>query len=961
MVIYSNVFKKNRTTIIFCLVIFILVVLVIFGVLVYREYSSGSNDPNNNGNLKNSLNVNSNPQSDQSKNLDNILNNSQGKNISDLSNKITSGGGSSGGGGGSGGGNSGGGNTCSPTLTCANYSMQCGMGYFDGCDNVLDCSNSCESDRYCNETTCLLIDPIFPQFLNTMDNSGINYTKLSNFNTTVTYTNRSVFLNIGGNIYKATNLSANLYNVTINLSAGDYTYFWFSYGNGTRRNYNVSKIRSFSVIGPTIHLDSSWFSGKTAPYLLNQPRSTYILDEDVSTNMTAFIINKPGIVFDLNGHNITFSNDYTPDIPNSNFETTDPSNLTVPGWDISNTYNVSIVPRSVFPMLDNYSLKFVTGNISQGVISDYVNLDGLNRTYVAYAIVVATWRSVVNISVEDENGNIICSVDGNNNDRGGILACSFVTPMIAENYRLIINHTKYINDTSDNCYIDNVGIKPAYNYGIVLAGYSSGPWFPDYVHQNLFGDSNNDTIKNGAVIQGSGKGMYDSGIIAYDTGDGLNVTNMTIISYGINSRNFYSPYGSTVSIHDSTIINRGEYVVNRMDLSNVPVTVGPDSLFYNNFCDGGQGIITLLGDNVWINNNTFKNNEHVTNHYSINCYGAKGGNDTISNNIFEPYDGGGVLLSSGTKNCDVFNNTFNISSSPCDSEYLTSFSTNAIRITDYDSSPGKNNSAYGNNIFNNKFYVFSKSYPDMPYCTPKTYGIFYSVGGGDNNIFNNQFYSTTTDNLSKAYPFFVGSSNNGGIYENNYVESNSAFGWLSNDYGHAANARFINNTFNKTGDIINTGHCDGSEAFQIGYCCGFYADNITFLNNHYFNQDQYKICYNSNNLDYFKQMQFVWNVNFYVTSSGSPVQNAVININSVLGENDIAYSDSDGTAEIEILDRNESGLMWDTKPNVSITYHNPYNISVSYSGKIYSTLINVNSTKYIYVDMNNGDITIVNS
>jgi len=88
-------------------------------------------------------------------------------------------------------------------------------------------------------------DSVYPQFSgftsdpanNSVYTFGTNY----KFNSTVTFTNDTVFLNFNNINYSATNDTQTIYNTSIgNLSAGNYNYYWFSYGNGTNKNYNQS-------------------------------------------------------------------------------------------------------------------------------------------------------------------------------------------------------------------------------------------------------------------------------------------------------------------------------------------------------------------------------------------------------------------------------------------------------------------------------------------------------------------------------------------------------------------------------------------------------------------------------------------------------------------------------------------------------------------------------------------------
>jgi|GEM_PF-2042048 len=92
-------------------------------------------------------------------------------------------------------------------------------------------------------------DNEYPVFSNYWDNnaslvgSGTGF-----FNVTLKSTNGTVLLEINGVNVTATNVTANVYNASYNfISGGVYTYRWYSWGNGTGENFNISVTRSYTV------------------------------------------------------------------------------------------------------------------------------------------------------------------------------------------------------------------------------------------------------------------------------------------------------------------------------------------------------------------------------------------------------------------------------------------------------------------------------------------------------------------------------------------------------------------------------------------------------------------------------------------------------------------------------------------------------------------------------------------
>lgn len=90
--------------------------------------------------------------------------------------------------------------------------------------------------------------PLFSGFDEEPDNgtaysSGAKY----EFNTTIINTNGTAGIEFNGVNYSASN-SSSVFNFSVfNLAAGDYSYYWFGWGNGSSGNYNASSVRSYTV------------------------------------------------------------------------------------------------------------------------------------------------------------------------------------------------------------------------------------------------------------------------------------------------------------------------------------------------------------------------------------------------------------------------------------------------------------------------------------------------------------------------------------------------------------------------------------------------------------------------------------------------------------------------------------------------------------------------------------------
>jgi hypothetical protein len=110
-------------------------------------------------------------------------------------------------------------------------------------------------------------DSEYPQFSNFQEfptnNSDYSYAQSHQFNTTLTKTNGTIFLEFDGTNYSASNDTPTNFYVDLNpLPAGSYNYFWWGYGNGSNENYNQSSTRNYVIqkTNPTASLtnNDSW-------------------------------------------------------------------------------------------------------------------------------------------------------------------------------------------------------------------------------------------------------------------------------------------------------------------------------------------------------------------------------------------------------------------------------------------------------------------------------------------------------------------------------------------------------------------------------------------------------------------------------------------------------------------------------------------------------------------------------
>ena len=506
---------------------------------------------------------------------------------------------------------------------------------------------------------------------------------------------------------------------------------------------------------------------------------------------------------------------------------------------------------SVKPFIGKNILRLQAG---EEIVSSYICLPVANRSYYAMCGVLSNEMRVT-VAVEDEYGKSVncnfqsggtlietCPQTGAPSLGGGfVFAHMYNKP--AGRYRIRVR-------AETDCLIDEVDIRPSLDVGISIientypTAHFTGilenkkcaffdytkfgsPGSPGYDRAKVSGNGTI-TIKNG-TIKNEFEGIRSWCIQSTAPNVQLVLSNIKCISAGINT-NAVSHYGKAKIQYCRFEINT-PFIINRHLLADSPVSVeGDNSEVSNCIFIGGQGCLNINGSNSEIHDNIFVNKQTVTNHYSLMLGGNAEGIKIFRNN-FIPEIGSGILMFQ-VRNCDVHENIFKISTANGNCEYTNEdYSTNAIRITDYGSVLGSPNGAYGNKIYNNHFEITGLHYTTYNGFIGVASALFISVGGGTNKVFDNdiQVVNKSVDSSSIACAFYLGGSQQAGIFDNNRITTNVPAFWCGTFYGHTLNAIISNNT------IINSNSTPGNfKPFHFGY--GDYkATNIEFKNNKFVN------------------------------------------------------------------------------------------------------------------------------
>src|SRR5262249_87972 len=104
-------------------------------------------------------------------------------------------------------------------------------------------------------------------------------------------------------------------------------------------------------LATVIPITADWLQQNgPGPYVLSQANTTYVLQSDVTTSGTAFVIANKNAKFDLNGHKITYNNAQPIAVPNGDFEADPVGATTITGWTTVGAPNSSlqIAPNNVY-------------------------------------------------------------------------------------------------------------------------------------------------------------------------------------------------------------------------------------------------------------------------------------------------------------------------------------------------------------------------------------------------------------------------------------------------------------------------------------------------------------------------------------------------------------------------------------------------------------------------------------
>lgn len=557
------------------------------------------------------------------------------------------------------------------------------------------------------------------------------------------------------------------------------------------------------------------------------PGATYVLTNDITSEKSAIFLGKD-VTLDLNGHTITFAGGNYKHIPNSGFEEG------IKGWDTSKAPGAKVVNTAeVHSFIGEKILSLEAGD---EIISPYIELSVKERSYFAMCGLTARYYNdmggdlkkdmKISIYVDDQQGNEVkcinqygdttmigCPILNRSTRLGGGFIFAHLKNLPVGKYRVRVK-------AETDCLVDEIDIRPAMDVGIGIIDKTHPFGHYNHLYEGVHGafyDYTADfskglpisgipraegkgtvTIKNGTIKNGT-LGIMSWGIQSTANDVQIILDNLKIINSGINATAVDVPHAIITNcifdVHNPFIINRHGSSFYGVDLRSEQSSEVSYSQFF-----GGQGCLVIKGLGSKIHHNNFVNRQTVTNHYAVM---AMGDGSMIFENKFDAEIGSGLEIFRH-KNIEIFNNEFIIKASPPSCEYHEHLSTNAIRVADYGAELGSPSGAYGNRIYNNKFFITGKKFKEYPKFIPMAAAFFFSTSAGDNYIFGNEIVIDQKDpeTDAEAYAFFIGNARGGQLY-NNRITTNVTPFWVGSGYGIAIGTNIYNNTVIKTSNAAD--------------------------------------------------------------------------------------------------------------------------------------------------------------
>lgn len=525
---------------------------------------------------------------------------------------------------------------------------------------------------------------------------------------------------------------------------------------------------------------------QTACGCLNQADTTYVLQNDVSSNGSCFVITAANVTLDLNGKTVTYNNATPVTIPNGDFESAPAGD-----WNLATAPNASrasgtyVKPVSVYS--GNYAAKFTVPAADQNFRNGQAVTLAANTTYTLSAMFYNQASDPATMSVELEGTAIKVSRTGKTWRGFAFTSTTFTTGAAAPSYNVIVRLAG-ASSGSGSVFVDDIRIQRHRNVGVATGVSSSSSSRPSDI--SCSGTPNGMIVKNGIIRQGQANGSSSDAV--YIGTNNVEIANINMTVQGPNSRGITSPnYKRTLNIHNNVIANNTRTITSREAFDGAAVlAIDPgDSTFANNIITNSpQNGVMFMGNSSGLPN-TIRNNSITIRSYYTNDFAIQFWNDRntqVYGNTINCAGGDlscrGIFAGGNSQGTTIYNNTINNQERARNQEYNGCAAGGAYGLQiEY----AHNITAYGNTITSTAEECESAAFRANPISDAGLYG--QNIYVHDNTFTANKIGSGTANGM------LIGGLNSNSLrFENNSVTSNDK--WMNVD-GASTGLIFTGNSF----------------------------------------------------------------------------------------------------------------------------------------------------------------------
>ena len=470
--------------------------------------------------------------------------------------------------------------------------------------------------------------------------------------------------------------------------AGGYSYAW-KFGDGTTgtgsnptHTYGANGTYSISVVatsvtdgatsvpvlttilisavaGSTVNIDANWLQQNgPAPYQLSSASTTYVLQTDVGSESSAFIVTAANVTLDLNGHKVTYDQNTAPGVTNGGFES-GTSATDIPNWNVTGAPG-AVRTAAIRGYWGNWCLQVpVAAGASATILSDPISIPKAGVDYCAMLQPKLTNTGTATLSVVDATTGAVLATGSSSDPIRGTLAYATFLPATTASVRIKMVVTAGAA-AGLTAYLDHADMVRYSVVGIIAS--PAAYYVPAYLQAPGYEKAANVTIKNGTITDGTGRSYADSPIYARGI-NGLTVDHVTMYSAGASTNQIEADNVTTPTVTNCTLTNAMDVIDDRMRafaaLRFMPVSgvvtlngntirgtqqngIGVTGASY--LTHGSPGYFTNVSNitSATINNNDIRCDSSWTDSYGIGLSGLH--NFEIASNTIVPINGRGIYI-----------------------------------------------------------------------------------------------------------------------------------------------------------------------------------------------------------------------------------------------------------------------------------------------------------------------------